>query len=397
MSFKRLLAIGTIAVCTTVCWVILAGAINFRSNTSQAQLFEEVGRNWGPVLHQQRPIFYYEAPTQGMPVREILPLNSTISVKLSYDPKRKGLLWYRTYLADFHAEYVIKNPTPITQTVYVSYQFPSQEGRYDAFSLTFGEKAADRPPVNGVLRESVRLEAGQQTTLSIAYKAPGMNEWSYVFGDHARVQNMKFTMQTNFAAIDIPADAESPTSRVDNNGGWTLHWNYTDVLGAKAIAMAMPHVTNPGDVAGRMTLFAPISLLFFFSVLIMTAVRNRTDLHPMNYFFLAAGCFAFQLLFAYLVDLMPIRFAFLIAAGISLLLVNSYLWLAAGPRFAVISAVAQFGFMVLFSFSFFFEGLTGITITIGSVVTLALLMVFTARIKWAEALSSVRSPLPKAS
>jgi hypothetical protein len=48
------------------------------------------------------------------------------------------------------------------------------------------------------------------------------------------------------------------------------------------------------------------------------------------------------------------------------------------------AAIAQFGYMVLFSYSFFFDGLTGITITIGSIVTLALLMGATARVNWSE-------------
>jgi len=40
----------------------------------------------------------------------------------------------------------------------------------------------------------------------------------------------------------------------------------------------------------------------------------------------------------------------------------------------MIGAIAQFAYMILFSYSFFFEGLTGLTITIGAIVTLALLM-----------------------
>jgi inner membrane protein involved in colicin E2 resistance len=143
-----------------------------------------------------------------------------------------------------------------------------------------------------------------------------------------------------------------------------------------------------------MTFFAPVSLLFFFAVLVIVGIRERTDLHPMNYFFLAAGCFAFQLLFAYLVDLVPLTLAFCLAAAVSLALVTGYLWLATTRKFAVISAFAQFAYMVLFSYSFFFDGLTGITITVGAIITLALLMAFTARVKWDAALTSRATPPP---
>jgi inner membrane protein involved in colicin E2 resistance len=218
-----------------------------------------------------------------------------------------------------------------------------------------------------------------------------MNRWDYQFGDYPRVQDFLLTMTTDFDEINIPAGTESPTSREKRDqGGWSLVWEYTDVIGARSLGMDMPAVVNPGPVAARITFFAPVSLLFFFSVLIILDILLGTGLHPMNYFFLAAGCFAFQLLFAYLVDLIPIMAAFVIAAVVSILLVNGYLYGLAGRRFARFSALAQFAYMVLFSYSFFFPGLTGLTITIGAIVTLALLMIATVNIDWQSALRSPR-------
>ena len=114
----------------------------------------------------------------------------------------------------------------------------------------------------------------------------------------------------------------------------------------------------------------------------------------MNYFFLAAGCFAFQLLFAYLVDLIPIALAFAISAVVSLALVSGYLFAAVERRFAQLGVVAQFGYMALFSYSFFFEGLTGLTITVGAIITLALLMITTAKVNWVDKFTS--KPAPRA-
>jgi hypothetical protein len=39
-------------------------------------------------------------------------------------------------------------------------------------------------------------------------------------------------------------------------------------------------------------------------------------------------------------------------------------------------------FLVLFSYSFFFSGITGLAITIGAVLTLAFFMAKTARLDW---------------
>ncbi len=148
--------------------------------------------------------------------------------------------------------------------------------------------------------------------------------------------------------------------------------------------MAMPNVLNAGPVAARISFFAPVSLLFFFAVLLIYGAMRGLTLHPMNYFFLAAGCFAFQLLFAYLVDVLPVHAAFAISAAVSLVLVTGYIHAVAGWGLSRVGGVAQFAYMVLFSYSFFFDGLSGLTITVGAVVTLAILMIATAKVNWAE-------------
>lgn len=397
MTIKRLLAICLIVGCTAVAWFVLGGALHMRSSSSQSLLGPEVVKNWGPTLAQEHPSLFYEAPTSARSRREIQPERSRIQVALDFQPKRKGLLWHRTYVADFTAEYLVKNPTPIPQTIYAVFRFPSAEARYDRFTLSFGDKRTDKAPVDGAIRESLQLPPGGEAPLIVKYRASGLDAWRYGFSQAKRVKDLQLVMTTNFPEINVPADAQSPTSRTFDGANATLQWDYLDVLGANAIAMDMPAVTNPGDVAGRMTLFAPVSLLFFFAVLVIVAIRQRLDLHPMNYFFLAAGCFAFQLLFAYLVDLLPLFTSFVIAAAVSLTLVNGYLWRAAGARFAGISSLAQFAYMVLFSYSFFFEGLTGLTITVGAIATLALLMAFTARVDWSSAFGprhAVPPPIP---
>ena len=394
MTIKRLLAICLIVGCTSAAWFLLGGTVQYRSNQTDGRLGSEVVKNWGPVLTQEHPSLFYEAPTGGNARREIQPETSDIAVTLTYDPKQKGLLWYRTYKAEFTGKYLVKNPTPIAQTIYAAFKFPAADARYDAFSLRFGDKLTDKAPVNGEIRESLLLAPGAEVPLTVTYRATGLNQWIYALKGAKRLKNLHLAMSVNFAEINIPPFAESPTSRSVSGAGGKLQWDYTDVIGANAIAMDMPAVTNPGYVAGRMTFFAPVSLLFFFAVLVIVGIRERTGLHPMNYFFLAAGCFAFQLLFAYLVDLVPLTLAFFIAAGVSVALVTGYLWRATTVKFALISAVAQFAYMVLFSYSFFFDGLTGIAITIGAIITLALLMAFTARVKWDAALTTRPVPPP---
>lgn len=383
MNIRRIFAVGFIFVCTAIAWFVLGQALTLRTQASHRKLGVEVAGNWGTPMAQRHPVIYYIAPTHARPQQNIQPNRSAIRVKLQYDPKKKGLLWYRTYKVDFDAQYEIINRTPIRQTIYIDFQLPAEGVRYDKFSLTIGDKESTQTPVQGRITESVILGPGEEVPLHITYWAAGMDRWDYHFGDQPRVQDFQLAMETDFDEINIPAGTESPTSREQlTPSGWNLDWTYSDVIGARSIGMDMPAVVNPGPVATRITFFAPVSLLFFFTVLLIMSIVRGAGLHPMNYFFLAAGCFAFQLLFAYLVDLIPTMAAFSIAAVVSLLLVNGYLAAVAGFRFARLSSTAQFGFMVLFSYSFFFPGLTGLTITIGAIVTLALLMLATAKTDW---------------
>ena len=69
----------------------------------------------------------------------------------------------------------------------------------------------------------------------------------------------------------------------------------------------------------------------------------------------------------------------------SIFLVISYLRLVVGLRFAMReAALAQFIYLVAFSYAFFLKGFTGLAITIGSILTLFVVMQATGRIRWKE-------------
>jgi inner membrane protein involved in colicin E2 resistance len=201
-------------------------------------------------------------------------------------------------------------------------------------------------------------------------------------------------MRTNFARVDFPDNTLSPTDRRRAGGGWELTWAYRSLLSGFRISMAMPEHLQPGPLAGRISYFAPVSLLFFFFLMWTITTLRGIDLHPMNYFFLAAAFFAFHLLLAYTVDHVSIHLAFAICSLVSIALVVSYLRLVVGLRFAAVEAgLAQLVYLVLFSYAFFFEGYTGLAVTIGAILTLFVVMQLTGRIRWDETFADAPRPL----
>jgi len=398
MTIPRLIAIAAIFLCTCVAWAVLGAALTARTQRSQSELHSAVTQNWGPEMVQQQPRVYYPSPTDDSGFRDIGPRGSDIKIDLHYEPKQKGLFRHRAWRAEFDATWTVENPTPIRQTIYFEFPFPAENTPFTDFSLAVNDVESDqRSPEGGKITEALVLEPGESAPVQVRFQTRGLNQWRYRFGDEnqraaRRVRDFQLRMTTDFSDIDFPDGAGSPTERETSADGWQLVWSYPDVIDAPAIGMAMPKILNPGPTAQRIAFFAPVSLLFFFSAIVALMMILKTPLHPMNFFFLAAACFAFQLLFSYLVDHLALTLSFVIAAAVSVGLVFTYLKAVAGGRFARLAAGAQFAYMVLFSYSFFFDGYSGLSITVGAIVTLAVLMKVTATMDWSSVFKFTKKP-----
>jgi inner membrane protein involved in colicin E2 resistance len=401
---KKIIAILFIFICASIAWAILGGTIFARTYDSGAVSSERVASTWGTQQNQGPPAASYKTQIEkqqemienGIRVKKTtteetvtgLPLEtSRIDVALDLQHRQKGLLWYSTYKVEFSGVYGFRNTSDKEQTVDFKLQFPTSQAIYD--NLTFvvdGNPVAITNDKNAAIG-SAKIGAGKTARLAIGYSSQGLNEWRYSFsdGEVAQVRDFFLRMKTNFKEIDFPDNTLSPSEKTETATGWDLNWSYKSLLSGYQIAMVMPEKLQPGPLAGRISFFAPVSLFFFFFLMLIITTMRGIDLHPMNYFFLAAAFFSFHLLLAYLVDHVSIHVSFAIAAAVSVFLVVSYLRLVVGIRFASReAALAQFIYLVMFSYAFFLKGFTGLAITIGSVLTLFVVMQITGRIRWAE-------------
>ncbi|MDP8246555.1 MAG: inner membrane CreD family protein [Candidatus Tritonobacter lacicola] len=386
---KSLLAIIFIFICSTVAWVVLGTTVVVRTHEQDTKLKRAVGRLWGNAQRQKAPTVSYDAKNKGEdPGRHFLPLDkSDITVGLDLEHRKKGLLWYSTYRVAFSGKYRVLNSTKRRRDIIFKYSFPAKDGIYDNFMLVIdGEGIEDYEVREGVIVKKLKLGRGEAADIEISYVSRGLDEWWYVFGPEvSRVKDFALTINTDFEKIDFPEKSISPTSKEETKGGWELTWEYTNLLSGVQIGLEMPRKLNPGPFVSRVSFFAPVSLfLFFFLLFIITAVK-RIDIHPMNYFFLAGAFFSFHLLMAYLVDHVSIHRAFAISSVVSIFLVISYMRLVVGPGFAFFTTgISQFVYLVLFSYAFFLEGFTGLSITVCCIVTLFIVMQLTGRVNWGE-------------
>jgi len=317
-----------------------------------------------------------------------LPLDSSrVDVALDLEHRQKGLLWYSTYKVDFGGVYSFHNTSDKEQNVTFTLVFPASQALYDDLIFNVDDVPLATTNEKNSASATTKLGPGKSATLKVGYRSQGLNEWRYSFGsaEVSQVRDFNLNMRTNFKDIDFPDNTISPSQKHETASGWDLSWSYKNLLSGYQIAMVMPEKLQPGPLAGKISFFAPVSLFFFFFLMFIITTMRGIELHPMNYFFLAAAFFAFHLLLAYLVDHVSIHSAFAISSVVSVFLVVSYLRLVIGIQFASReAAVAQFVYLVLFSYAFFLKGFTGLAITTGSVITLFVVMQVTGRVRWAD-------------
>jgi inner membrane protein involved in colicin E2 resistance len=400
---KRLIAVAFIFFCTSAAWMILGGTIMARTDSTTNRLRDHVQSIWGaphvqtaPSAEYSLPVRYTETITENgaqkmvektrLDIHTIRSSSSEIAVDLQSEHRRKGLLWYSTYKVAFQGDYVFRNPDPNKQPLQILLPLPAAQAAYDDLQFIVNGQAF--LPVTEKETAHVNFDAspGESVRVHVGYRSQGLDSWKYTFGQEvSAVQNFHLRMTTNFKDIDFPDNTLAPASKREIPGGWQLDWDYKNLLSGYLIAMKLPEKLQPGPLASEISFFAPVSLFFFFFLIFIVTTLRNIDLHPMNYFFLGAAFFAFHLLLAYLVDHLDINASFAISSAVSVLLVVTYLRLVVGTQFAIReAALGQIIYLVLFSYAFFFKGLTGLAITIGAILTLFVVMQMTGRIRWSE-------------
>jgi hypothetical protein len=398
---KNIAAIVVIFLFATFAWMILGTSVFARSSSADSGLSKDVQSNWGSPQQQSPPLAFSShtvqktiqeaqngvTTTKVIDEKVITPLpieQSRIGVALDLGQRQKGLLWFATYRVAFHGDYVFRNTTADTE-INVKLVFPAPEAIYDDLIVRADGQPLPLTTENGAVSAVIRRPPGSAIRVEVGYRSQGLSTWDYKFGENvSQVRDCVLEMTTNFDAIDFPQGGLSPTmkkKKIDH--GWLLTWKFSNLVTGYRIGMVMPEKLQPGPLAGRISFFAPVSLLFFFFLMFIIASMRGIDLHPMHYFFLATSFFAFHLLLAYLADHVSIHAAFAVCSAVSIFLVVSYLRIVIGSRFAFVeAAIAQFIYLVLFSYAFFFKGFTGLAITIGAIVTLFVVMQMTARVDW---------------
>lgn len=421
---KRLIAIGVIWLGCAVAWLVLGSALVVRSGEASSEMTREVQQLWGPSMRQLPPRALVpaappptatatpsraaaEPPDQdgrdsgtgdtgaARPVPLVPTLKasldaSDIQVRLALTHRQKGLLWFPTYEVDFAATYTFASAAE--DEVRYTFEFPLQPGEvvYDGFAVIDEQgQAVDVAILDGAARWEATLDAGERRQFAVKYRSRGTSQWHYALTEGTgKVKRFRLALDTDFDDVDFLPGSLSPSEKRSSGDAFHGEWVFDSLIAASSIGVELPQKVNPGPLASRITFFAPVGLLFFFFVVAIFAAAQKKEIHPLNYLFFGCAFFAYHLLFSYLVDHLAIGPSLAIASVVSVLLVVTYARLFVGWRFALVEmGIAQALYLVLFSVTFLWKGFTGLTITVGAILSLFVMMQITGRARWNEALS----------
>ena len=424
-SRVRIWPIIGIFLLVSVAWIALSGTMLARTTSQESSLEESVGGLWGRPQTQAAPTFIVhwtvrskkeivvynsetkaqEKKTEWVDVphqRKIEPVSADIKTGLVLDERRKGLVWFPLYTVDFSGRYLVDpfDPDVLESTAdnvefEIVTRLPSGDGTYDGFELELNGKdiSVQAERKDGALRYRYPLDPKTGANFMFSYVSRGVSVWNYQPLSKAQeaglIEDFHLVMKTDFHSIDFPGGTMSPTTKVRTDDGWELNWEFDRIMTGQNIGMVMPQRVQPGHLGAKLSASAPISLGFFTVVLYVLSLLRGHRIHPIHYMFIGASFFSFHLLFAYTADHLPVEWAFALASGTSVVLVVSYLRLVISSRFAFGPvALAQLIYVVGFSIAHFYEGFTGLAITVLGITTLFWLMQMTGKIDWFEKTSS---------
>jgi inner membrane protein involved in colicin E2 resistance len=388
MSVKRLTAIIIIFFITCAGWGILGSATWLRSDYFSGIMEDKTENLYGKPINQIAPVFHNAEGNYSMPSKNI------VNIKLTKDYRKKGLFWQSLFQCNFEGKWEITNNTSETKTYNFTFAFPDPNGTYSEVIYMINEDRISDYTVKQGLKSEIELKPNEKAAFAVTYHTRGLEKLLYHPNGSGRLHNLELTITADFER-DFPNNSLSPTSKVPlediSEEPLISIWKANDLITKQPMGLQLTNKLNPGPLVSRITFFGPVCLIFFFVLIAVIDIVKKVGIHPMHYLFVSAGFFAFHLLFSYLVDQIDIQISFWLAASSSVLLVILYLKAALNKNFPwLIAAIGQTCFLVLFSYSFFLKGTTGLTVAIGSVLTLAIIMKVTANINWEEVFSKKR-------
>jgi len=369
-------------------WILLADRLQTRTDRVIGTQLASVKQIWGGNLAQPMPSVRYKrsgAEVSTLSRGEVQ--SSQISVILKMDYRKKGLVYYTGYNAEFIGKYTLQNSEK--DKIYLSFIFPyptkQAEGMLqDVKLLVNGEEdvANTEYQPNLALWTGV-LEAAQTMEITMRYKGRGLDQFIYGFEAGRQINNFALQIELFGAKeLDYAQSTMPPTTPPQETAtGKILVWKLDRALTQLNMGVILPDRLNVEKQLVVMTYRAPV---FFFLFLVSLATILVLAREPVNFIPLAimsVTYFLFYPFFVYLlvyIDLIP---SLATSFGVIALLLLNYARLLYGFKVALAVVLAYTFYLGITSIAALLPTYTGLILTLEGVVLMGIIMQVLSRYK----------------
>jgi hypothetical protein len=362
-------------------WLILAARLETRTHQAMYKQFNSVKQIWGGNLAQPMPSVRYKRFGSDVSTLSKGEIHATnIAVTLQVDYRKKGLVYYTGYHAEFTGKYIIKNPEK--ENIYLSFLFPyptrQGEGVLQNVKLLVNDKEdiEDTEYQPNLALWTGLLGPSDTLNITVQYDGRGLNQFVYGFEPNRQIN--RFTMKVDVKGatnLDYPESTMPPTEPLQEiPEGKILVWKLDKALTQLNIGVILPDKLNVEKQLFVMMYRAPAFFLLFFISLIALIRLAKENLNFIPIAITSIAYFLFYPLFAYLVIYLGIIFAFLISFGSIGLLVFNYMRILYGLKMALAVGMAYLFYLGITTVAALLPTYTGLILTIEGVILLGVIM-----------------------
>lgn len=398
----KLLKYGIIlsfGIAFSIASIIIGLRIDSRHSSSYSRGLKSVKEIWGGSIIQNSPQFFHtytktevSYSNDGKKISKQVNMKEDLSfenqksvIKLNENIRKKGLLYYAGYNAEFSAAYTVKNTYSSVRNCSFFFPLPEGTGNISEISVIVdGEKyTGDTNYADGIYWNK-KMTPGEEHDISISYNAQGTGKYKYNLTDKkTQIKNLDFSIKTNYKDIIIPDGAMVPTEEVSDNDKTLMKWKASNLVTSQDISLQFEVKGNYGKIISKMFLYSPLTIFLFIGFMLIITTALEIKLHPMHFLFMLTGFFIYYLLSSYMMSYLNIMGAVIVSLTISTAIVMYYTFLIKKGSILIKTTGAGLGiFQWVFSAAFFFPAHTGFIITIASIISFVVLMKATLNIDW---------------
>ncbi len=361
--------------------LMLAERLDMRTYKAMYAQKNSVERIWGGNLAQPMPSVRYKHFGSDVSSLSRGDIHATdVKVALNVDYRKKGLVYYTGYNAEFMGKYTLKNPEK--EKIYLSFIFPypTEQGEgmlSDVKLLVNGEEDLQNTEYQPTLALwTGLLEAGASLEITLHYKGRGLNAFKYGFESGKQINNFNLQMLVDVSDnLDYPDSTMPPTAPLEvSEQGTKLVWQLDRTLTRFNIGVVLPDKLNIEKQMAVMSYRAPAFFLLFFLALLITFVLAGQAVNFIQVAVVSVGYFMFYPLFAYLVVYIHPVLALLTAFAVIGFLIFNYLRNLHQTQIALAVLVAYTFCLGITTVAALLPLYTGLILTLEGVVLIAVIM-----------------------